>query len=240
MNHRATMDLTDDQWVIIQPLILDHPRRSDGKGILWRDARRDIMNGVLLWILLLTGAPWYDMPDRYLPAYQTCHHRRFQQWVRTGGVFEKILHTVAADLQERGGLDLSERYIDGTFIVAKKREGNEIGRAIKLGKGTKKLMAISDNADGLPISVYITSTASPHHEVTLDEATFSKCFVTDEKPERLIGEDKAYDSDPLVERLDIEYGVELISPHIGGWRRKRPKKTQDGIPLRRYKHRWKI
>jgi transposase len=73
------------------------------------------MNGVL-WILR-TGASWYDMPDRY-PPYQTCH-RRFQQWVRTG-VFEKILQALATDLRERGGLNLSECYIDGTFIVAKK------------------------------------------------------------------------------------------------------------------------
>ncbi len=75
-------------------------------------------------------------------------------------------------------------------------------------------MAISDNA-GIPISIYITSTASPQHEVTtLAEATVStKCFVYNEKPERIIGEDKAYDSDPLDEKLAIEYGVELIAPH---------------------------
>jgi hypothetical protein len=47
---------------------------------------------------------------------------------------------------------------------------------------------ISDNADGLPIAIYITPTALPQHEVTtLAETTLSaKCFVTDEKPERLI------------------------------------------------------
>jgi hypothetical protein len=96
-------------------------------------------------------------------------------------------------------------------------------------------MAISDNADGLPISIYVTSTAS-HHEVILDEATISKCFITDEKPERVIG-DKAYDSDPLDERLAIEYGVELISPHKFNRQRSR---TQDGRSLRRYKRRWKV
>jgi hypothetical protein len=98
-------------------------------------------------------------------------------------------------------------------------------------------MTISDNA-GLPISIYVTSVASPH-EVTLAEATISKCFVSNEKPEHLIG-DKAYYSDPLDEKLAVEHRVEMISPHRGGWRRKRPKKTQDGRPLRRYKHRWKI
>jgi transposase len=95
-------------------------------------------------------------------------------------------------------------------------------------------MAISYNA-GIPVSVYVAS-ASPH-EVTLAETTISKCFVADEKPERLIG-DKAYDSDPLDEKLAVEYGIEMISPHRLR-RRKRPK-TQDGRPLRRYKHRWKV
>jgi transposase len=104
----------------------------------------------------------------------------------------------------------------------------------KRGKGTKKLRAVAaDSADGLPISIYIAS-ASPH-EVTLAEATLSKCFVTDEKPERLIG-DKAYDSDPLDERLAIEYGIELISPHRFNRQRSR---TQDGRSLRRFKRRWK-
>ncbi len=33
------MDLTDEQWSIIQPLIPDPPRRPDGKGRPWRDSR---------------------------------------------------------------------------------------------------------------------------------------------------------------------------------------------------------
>jgi transposase len=111
--------------------------------------------------------------------------------------------------------------------------GNEVGRATKRGKGTKKLMAISDST-GLPISVYVTSAASPH-EVTFAETTLSKCFITaNEKPEHLVG-DKAYDSDPIDERLAIEYGIEMISPHRFNRQRSR---TQDGSrPLRRYKRR---
>jgi transposase len=108
------MDLTDEQWSILHPLIPELPRRKDGKGRPWRDSR-EVMNGIL-WILR-TGACWYDLPDRY-PPYQTCH-RRFQQWVRAG-IFRKILEALAADLKERGKLDLSECYIDGMFIVAKK------------------------------------------------------------------------------------------------------------------------
>jgi transposase len=108
------MDLTDEQWIILEPLIPSHPRRQDGRGRPWRSAR-DVLNGIL-WILR-TGAPWRDLPDRY-PPYQTCH-RRLKQWVEAD-VFAHILHTLAEDMKTRGKLDLEECSIDGTFVVAKK------------------------------------------------------------------------------------------------------------------------
>ena len=57
-------------------------------------------------------------------------------------------------------------------------------------------MVIAD-ATGLPLGVH-TSSASPH-EVTLVEATLDE-IVTVGRPERIIG-DRAYDSDPLDQRL---------------------------------------
>ena len=108
------MDLTDEQWAILQPYIPEPPRRDDGRGRPWKPAR-DVLNGIL-WILR-TGAPWQDMPDRY-PPYQTCH-RRFQRWEQEG-VMDKILLSLAQDLKERGELDVRECFIDGTFVVAKK------------------------------------------------------------------------------------------------------------------------
>lgn len=108
------MDLTDEQWAILQPLIPEPPKRPDGRGRPRRD-NREILNGIL-W-LLRTGAQWKDMPDRY-PPYQTCH-RRFQEWVRSGA-FETMLRALVKDVKERGGLDLTECFIDGSFVIAKK------------------------------------------------------------------------------------------------------------------------
>jgi transposase len=71
--------------------------------------------------------------------------------------------------------------------------------------------------------------------VTLVEETIDSTFL-DEAPQRLIG-DKAYDSDPLDERLLRERNVELIAPHRDN--RKRPP-TQDGRALRRYRRRWHV
>ena len=93
-------------------------------------------------------------------------------------------------------------------------------------------MAIAD-ASGLPVAIDIQS-ASPH-EIKLVEATIKSRFIK-RAPKRLIG-DKAYDSDPVDQRLLKEHSTKLIAPHKAN--RKRPK-TQDGRVLRRYKRRWKI
>src|ERR687884_1455383 len=95
------MDLTDEQWEVLEPLIPDPPRREDGRGRPWRDPR-DVLNGILS--VLRTGAPWRDLPERY-PPYQTCH-RRFQRWTEEG-VLDEVLRALAEDLKERGGLPLA-------------------------------------------------------------------------------------------------------------------------------------
>jgi transposase len=108
------MDLTDEQWKAVETILPADPIRADKRGRPWSD-RRTVFHGVL-WILR-TGAPWKDLPPRYGP-YQTVH-RRFQNWARTG-VLEQVLLAVAQDLKDRGGLDLRECFIDGTFAPAKK------------------------------------------------------------------------------------------------------------------------
>jgi transposase len=107
------MDLTDEPWAVLQSIIPTPTRRPNDRGRPWRNAR-EVLNGIL-WIVR-TGAPWQALPEPY-PPYQTCHHR-FQHWVRSG-VFARILQALATALQERGELDFSECFIDGTFVVVK-------------------------------------------------------------------------------------------------------------------------
>ena len=108
------MDLTDEQWRLIEPLIPIPPRRADGRGRP-RCNPREVMNGIL-WVMR-TGAAWADIPSRY-PSSSTCH-RYFQAWVKAG-VFVQILNVLAEDLYARGQIDLAECFIDGTFVPAKK------------------------------------------------------------------------------------------------------------------------
>jgi len=108
------MDLTDEQWRLIEPLIPVPLRRADGRGRP-RCNPREVMNGIL-WVMR-TGAAWADIPSRY-PSSSTCH-RYFQAWVKAG-VFVQILNVLAEDLYTRGQIDLAECFIDGTFVPAKK------------------------------------------------------------------------------------------------------------------------
>ena len=108
------MDLTEEQWSFVSTILPKDRVRADGRGRPWSE-RRSVFNGIL-WILR-TNAPWKDLPERY-GKYQTVH-RRFQNWVRSG-VMERVLLAIAQDLKDRGGLDLRECFIDGTFVPAKK------------------------------------------------------------------------------------------------------------------------
>jgi len=101
---------------MLEPLIPKPPRRPDRRGRPWR-GEREVLDGVL-WVLR-SGAPWRDLPRRY-PPYQTCH-TRFQRWVREG-TLERVLAALAEYLRRRVALVLSECFMDGTFIAAKKGE----------------------------------------------------------------------------------------------------------------------
>jgi transposase len=114
MPTKTARDLTDQHWKILDDLIPEPKRRQDGRGRPWK-SRRAVLNGIL-WVLR-TGAPWADLPQRY-PSYQT-YHRRFQQWVQAG-IMRGVLEALAEDLRTRGGLDVREAFIDGSFAPAKK------------------------------------------------------------------------------------------------------------------------
>lgn len=106
--------ISDDQWEVVSN-VLPQPKSAVGKrGRPARD-QREVLNGIL-WICR-TGAQWNEMPGKY-PPYQTCH-RYFQKWVQAG-VWDKVLWELARDLKDRGKIDITECFIDGTFASAKK------------------------------------------------------------------------------------------------------------------------
>jgi len=215
--------LTDEQWRRIRHHFPEE-HIADGRPGRKPISTRLVLEAVL-WILN-TGAQWHMLPQSY-PNYKTVH-RRFQTWCRDE-VLRRVLTDIANELRDRGALDEEECFIDATFVMAK-GGGAEIGPT-KRGKGMK-IMAIVDR-HGLPLS--ISTHAANHHEVRLVQLCFD-FYMIEAKPENLIG-DRAYDSDPLDQRVRKHLRLELIAPHR--WNRRRPV-TQDGRALRRYRRRWKI
>lgn len=108
------MDCGDHQWERVKEPLSGLFTKNDTRGRPRQDLRA-VFNGIL-WVCR-TGAPWVDLPSRY-PPYQTCH-RYFQAWCKAG-IWDKVLHQLAMDLLDRGKIDISECFIDGTFASAKK------------------------------------------------------------------------------------------------------------------------
>ena len=102
-------ELTDEQWVLIEPFVPPSVART---GRPSRD-RRTLINGTF-WILH-TGAPWRDLPERFGP-WQTVYHH-FAKW-RREGLFAEIVDALQIRLDDRGLIDWDLWCIDGANVRA--------------------------------------------------------------------------------------------------------------------------
>lgn len=99
------MDLKYEQWAILEPLNPTPSMRPDAAGALGAIRAR-----------CSTASSGCCGP---VPHGRACRiGARLQQ--PATGVFEQILHALAEDLRERGRLDLTECFVDGSFEGAKK------------------------------------------------------------------------------------------------------------------------
>jgi transposase len=106
MRERA---LTDDQWAALTPHL---PPQRAATGRPAKDHRLAVE--AILW-RLRTGAPWRDLPERYGP-WQSAY-TRFRRWQRAG-VWDRVLAALQAAADERGDLDWTLHFLDGTVIRA--------------------------------------------------------------------------------------------------------------------------
>ena len=81
-------DLSDEVWVLLEPLL---PGQRGQWGGIAKD-NRCFLNAVF-WILR-TGAPWRDLPPDYGDWKNT--HRRFCRW-RDKGIWENMLEILVQD-----------------------------------------------------------------------------------------------------------------------------------------------
>ena len=105
--------LSEEQWLKIERLL---PKvKPNPKGGRPRVENRPVLEGIL-WILW-TGAPWAALPKQY-PSASTCW-RRLTEW-EVDGTWLRIWRKFLGELDERGQLDWSESFMDGSFAPAKK------------------------------------------------------------------------------------------------------------------------
>jgi transposase len=171
------------QWAFIHPLLPPHARTGRPRA----DDRCTI-EGILY--ILITGCRWKDLPPEY--GAPTTVWRRLKRWGETG-VWERVWRAALAALDQRGKLDWTTAFLDGSFAPAKKG-GDKVGLT-KKGKGTKWMLVI--DGTGLPLGFHLDSAACA--EVKLAEQTLDTISVSRpqgrprRRPEQLVA-DRAYDS----------------------------------------------
>lgn len=108
------MDLTDEQWLLIQPL-LPPPRAAGGRGRPPLD-QRTLINGIL-W-KLRCNRPWRAVPSRY-GSHEACY-QRYNAYNKSG-VIKQILAALMQDLKTRGEFDFKKYLRSGIVFLSKKK-----------------------------------------------------------------------------------------------------------------------
>ena len=186
MPAQNSRDITDAQWLVLDPLIPEPDRRKDGsRPPLARAARSSQRRPLHPTQRCSVGrsaravSPLPNLPSTFSAVGSLrCD-------ARCVGCTSRIL-AQPRRIRSRRGLHRWQ-------LRPGEKRGAGVGKT-KRGKGTK-IMAVAEG-HGLPIAV-CTESATPH-EVTLVQQALAEIFVQ-EPVQRLIG-DNAYDSD----RLDRE------------------------------------
>ena len=102
-------ELTDEQWALVEP----HLPASNARTGRPASDRRTLLNAIF-WILI-TGAPWRDLPERFGP-WQTVYHH-FSKW-RKNGIFARIIEVLQIKLDQQGLIDWDLWCVDGSNVRA--------------------------------------------------------------------------------------------------------------------------
>jgi transposase len=97
--------LTDEQWAILEPLLVYPPIGRPPEN------ERRTINGIL-WILK-TGAPWRDLPKEF--GYWNAVYQRFNTFTFNGTI-ARIFQALVQVKYDIGDIDLEFAAIDGTII----------------------------------------------------------------------------------------------------------------------------
>jgi transposase len=130
---RSRHELTDEQWLRIEPLL---PGRAGDGGRVGKDNRL-FVNAVLF--VAKTGVPWRDLPERF--GKWNSVWRRFDRWCASG-VWVKLASIL-------GDEELEELQLDSTSIKAQhSAAGSRLKTREKKSKPTSDAASGARAADG--------------------------------------------------------------------------------------------
>jgi transposase len=105
-------DLTDEQWLILEPLVMKEAGLKGGRP---RVGDRQTVNAIL-WVLS-SGEQWSHLPKKY-GSYVTCW-RRFREW-EEDGTWSKLWLALLKLFSRREQLDWVLAFLEGNFVPGKK------------------------------------------------------------------------------------------------------------------------
>lgn len=107
------MDIRQHQWQRLLPLLEElRPRKRNTS-----DKLKPVVNG-LLWVIR-TSESWAELPRRFASASTTY---RFYRDLVTLGYWNRFLRTLAENLKDEGGIDITGCFCDGNYDPEKCRK----------------------------------------------------------------------------------------------------------------------
>lgn len=108
--------VSDELWLLIEPLIPRVPRRRRYPGRKRLDDRK-VLTGILF--VLKTGIAWESLPQEMgCGSGMTCW-RRLHEWQQQG-VWQQLHELLLARLREAERIDWSRAVVDSSFLPALK------------------------------------------------------------------------------------------------------------------------
>ena len=107
--------VTDDLWIIVQPLLPCEPAKPRGGRPRLPD--RHCLAGILF--VLRTGLPWGDLPRELgCGPGMTCW-RRLRDW-QEAGVWKRLQHALLTRLRDADRIDWTRAAVDASTVPARR------------------------------------------------------------------------------------------------------------------------
>jgi transposase len=110
----SLVEVPDELWEVVQPLIPQVPRRFRYPGRK-RLEDRQALNGILY--VLHTGIAWHDLPQEFGYGSGVTCWRWLREW-QQAGVWERLHHVLLERLHRAGEIDWSRAIADSSHIRA--------------------------------------------------------------------------------------------------------------------------